>query len=190
MKLFFHPYLRYKFLNSLFTGIAGGSVFTIYGSLSPSTFSVGGIVLAVGLMGMAYTYHRLMTLKRFFILSLIAEAVMLLMIGFFLIFSHYQITALVIYSAYQLSFVFGGYLVRAETNFARKARIMGWIDIVKQQGYLGGLLLSYLFYKGLENYNIVSPSEQVYWLHYILAPLEVVIIAFLISAFKRQSDAQ
>ncbi len=136
MKLFFRLYLRYKFLNSLFTGIAGGSVFTIYGSLSPSTFSVGGIVLALGLMGMAYVYHHLMTLKRFFILSFAAEAVMLLMIGYFLLFPKYQITALVVYGAYQLSFVFGGYLVRAETHFARKVRLMGWIDIVKQVFFL------------------------------------------------------
>lgn len=190
MKLFFRPYLRYKFLNSLFTGVTGGSVFTIYGSLTPSTFSIGGIALAVGLMGMAYWYHHLMTLKRFFILSFAAEAVMLLMIVFFLLFSNNPITGLVVYTAYQLSFVFGGYLVRAETHFARKPRIMGWIDIVKQQGYLGGLLLSYLFYKGLETYNIVHPSDQVYWLHFALIPLELMIITFLISAFKRQSRSQ
>ncbi|WP_295053078.1 hypothetical protein [Sulfuricurvum sp.] len=184
MKLSFRPYIRYKFLNSLFTGMVGGSVFTIYGSLSPSTFSIGGVVLALGLMGMAYVYHYLMTLERFFAVSLAAEAVMLLMIGFFLVFSEYQTTALVIYGAYQLSFVFGGYLVRAETHFARKTRIMGWIDIAKQQGYLGGLLLSYLFYKVLESYNIVSSSAQVYWLHVGLLPLELLIMALLIMAFK------
>jgi hypothetical protein len=186
MKLHFHPYLRYKFLNSLFTGMVGGSVFTIYGSLSPSTFSVGGIMLALGLMGMAYLYHHLMLLRRFFIISLAAEIIMLVMIGYFLIFPQYQLTALIVYGAYQLSFIFGGYLVRAETHFARKARIMGWIDIVKQQGYLGGLLLSYAFYKTLESYNIISPSDQVYWLHIGLFPLEVIIITFLITAFKRQ----
>lgn len=184
MKLSFRPYLRYKFLNSLFTGMVGGSVFTIYGSLSPSTFSIGGILLALGLMGMAYLYHHLMKLERFFILSLAAEIIMLAMIGFFLIFSMYQTTALVIYGAYQLSFIFGGYLVRAETHFARKARIMGWIDIAKQQGYLGGLLLSYLFYKLLESVNIFSPSSQVYWLHIGLFPLEIFVIIFLVIAFK------
>jgi hypothetical protein len=183
MKLLFHPYLRYKFLNSLFTGIAGGSVFTIYGSLSPSTFSAGGIVLALGLMGMAYVYHHLMTLKRFFILSFAAEAVMLLMIGYFLLFPKYQITALIVYGAYQLSFIFGGYLVRAETHFARKARIMGWIDIAKQQGYLGGLLVSYGFYKVLEANNIVCPADQVYWLHTALFPIELIIIVFLVRSF-------
>lgn len=185
MKLHFRPYIRYKFLNSLFTGIAGGSVFTIYGSLSPSTFSVGGILLALGLMIMAYLYHRLMTLKHFFIFSFGAEAVMLIMVLFFLMFPQYQSTALVVYSAYQFSFMVGGYLVRAETHFARKPRIMGWIDVAKQQGYLGGLLFSYLFYKLLEMYNIIIPSSQVYWLHIGLFPLELIIILFLIRAFQK-----
>ncbi|MDP2079099.1 MAG: hypothetical protein Q8J85_13755, partial [Sulfuricurvum sp.] len=154
MKIYFHPYLHYKFTNSLFTGLLGGTVFTIYGSLSPSTFSLGGIILALGLMGLAYGYHRLMKLEYFRNFSLVAEIIMLLMIGFFILFPTYQMTALIVYSAYQLSFMLGGYLVRAETHFAKHARIMGWIDIVKQQGYLTGLLLSYLFYKLIEHYGI------------------------------------
>lgn len=190
MKLTFRPYIRYKFLNSLFTGMVGGSVFTIYGSLTPATFSVGGIILALGLMGMAYAYHHLMKVERFFLLSLTAEIIMLAMIGFFLLFSTYQTTALVVYGAYQLSFIFGGYLIRAETHFARKARIMGWIDITKQQGYLGGLLLSYLFYKLLEMDNIVSPSSQVYWLHITLFPLELLVILFLIMAFNTKREKE
>ncbi|MDD5119364.1 MAG: hypothetical protein PHP90_12310 [Sulfuricurvum sp.] len=184
MKLLFRPYIRYKFLNSLFTGMVGGSVFTIYGSLSPSTFSAGGIFLALGLMGMAYVYHYLMRLKRFFILSLAAEIIMLGMIGYFLVFPKYQITALIVYGAYQLSFVFGGYLVRAETHFARKARIMGWIDIAKQQGYLAGLLLSYGFYKLLEHYGLSDAKVQVYGLHILLFPLEIAIIMLLFGAFR------
>lgn len=184
MKLHFHPYLRYKFLNSLFTGMVGGSVFTIYGSLSPSTFSIGGIILALGLMGMAYVYHYLMHLNRFFILSLAAEIIMLAMIGYFLVFPTYQLTALIVYGAYQLSFMFGGYLVRAETHFARKARVMGWIDIAKQQGYLAGLLFSYGFYKVLEYYGSIDAKVQVYELHIVLFPLELAIIMLLLGAFR------
>jgi hypothetical protein len=184
MKLLFHPYIRYKFLNSLFTGMVGGSVFTIYGSLSPSTFSIGGIFLALGLMGMAYLYHHLMRLNRFFILSLAAEIIMLGMIGYFLVFPKYQLTALIVYGSYQLSFIFGGYLVRAETHFARKARIMGWIDIAKQQGYLAGLLLSYGFYKLFEHYGTTDAKMQVYGLHILLFPLEIAIIMLLFGAFR------
>lgn len=186
MKLYFRPYLHYKFLNSLFTGVVGGSVFTIYGSLSPSTFSIGGIILALGMMGMAYLYHRLMHLEYFFRFSLAAELIMLIMVGYFILFSSQITTALIIYGAYQLSFMLGGYLGRAETHFAKKAKIMGWIDVAKQQGYLGGLVLSYLFYKLLEHFGTAQPSEQVYALHLLLFPLEILIIVFLVKAFRKQ----
>lgn len=186
MKIYFHPYLRYKFTNSLFTGLLGGTVFTIYGSLSPSTFSLGGIILALGLMGLAYGYHRLMKLEYFRNFSLAAEIIMLLMIGFFILFPTYQMTALIVYSAYQLSFMLGGYLVRAETHFAKHARIMGWIDVVKQQGYLAGLLLSYLFYKLIEYYGINDARAQVYYLHFPLFLLEIIVIVFLLRGFKKQ----
>lgn len=185
MKLLFHPYLHYKFTNSLFTGLVGGAAFTIYGSLSPSTFSLGGIILALGLMGLAYGYHRLMKLEYFRNFSLAAELIMLVMIGFFILFPTYQTTALIIYSAYQISFILGGYLVRAETHFAKHARIMGWIDIVKQQGYLAGLTLSYGFYKLLEYYGISDAHTQVYYLHFPLFILEIIIIIFLLRGFKK-----
>jgi len=186
MKILFHPYIRYKFLNSLFTGLLGGAAFTIYGSLSPSTFSLGGIVLALGLMALAYGYHRLMKLLYFRYFSLAAEIIMLFMIGFFILFPSYQTTALIIYSAYQLSFIVGGYLVRAETHFARHARIMGWIDVAKQQGYLAGLTLSYLFYKGCEHYGITEAKTQVYVLHFPLFFLEIMVIILLMRGFKKQ----
>lgn len=185
MKLLFRPYLHYKFTNSLFTGLLGGTVFTIYGSLSPSTFSLGGIILALGLMGLAYGYHRLMKLEYFRNFSLAAEIIMLFMLGFFILFPTYQITALIVYSAYQLSFMLGGYLVRAETHFAKHARIMGWIDIVKQQGYLAGLTVSYGFYKLVEHYGIRDAHTQVYYLHFPLFILEIIVIAFLIKGFKK-----
>jgi hypothetical protein len=185
MKLIFRPYLHYKFTNSLFTGLVGGAAFTIYGSLPPSTFSLGGIALALGLMAMAYGYHYLMKLEYFCNLSLAAEIIMLLMIAFFILFPTHQMTAIIIYSAYQLSFVLGGYLVRAETHFAKHARIMGWIDIVKQQGYLAGLTLSYGFYKLLEHYNINDAHVQVYYLHYPLFILEIIVIVFLLKGFKK-----
>lgn len=186
MKLLFRPYLRYKFVNSLFTGLLGGAAFTIYGSLSPSTFSLGGIVLALGLMVLAYGYHHLMKLEYFFRFSLTAELIMLFMIGFFILFPSLQTTALIIYGAYQLSFILGGYLVRAETHFARHARIMGWIDVVKQQGYLAGLLLSYAFYKLIDYYGISEAHTQVYYLHFPLFLIEMMVIVLLVRGFRKQ----
>ncbi|MDP2078935.1 MAG: hypothetical protein Q8J85_12910, partial [Sulfuricurvum sp.] len=74
----------------------------------------------------------------------------------------------------------------AETHFAKHARIMGWIDIVKQQGYLTGLLLSYLFYKLIEHYGINDARVQVYYLHFPLFLLEIIVIVFLLRGFKKQ----
>ena len=186
MTLLFRPYIRYKFVNSLFTGLLGGAAFTIYGTLSPSTFSLGGIILALGLMALAYGYHRLMKLGTFFRFSLTAEIIMLFMIGFFIFFPSLQTTAIIIYSAYQLSFVLGGYLVRAETHFARHARVMGWIDVSKQQGYLAGLTLSYSFYKLIDYYGISDAHTQVYYLHFPLFLIEIIVIVLLVRGFKKQ----
>lgn len=186
MKLSFRPYLHYKFFNALFTGMVGGSVFTIYATLSPSTFSIGGILLAMGMMGMAYVYHRLMNLRTFFRFTLATELIMLLMVGYYLLFSTHIMSALIIYVAYQFSFVFGGYLVRAETHFARHARVMGWIDVAKQQGSLTGLALSYGFYKFIEHYGITKASAQVYDLHFVLFALECLIIFSLLRAFRKK----
>lgn len=185
MNLLFRPYLRYKFLNALFTGIVGGSIFTIYASLSPSIFSIGGILLALGMMGMAYLYHRLMRMEYFFRFSLVSELIMLGMVAYFLLFSSQPLTALVIYGAYQLSFILGGYLARAETHFAQKARIMGWIDIAKQQGHMSGLALSYGFYTLLGHFKITDAAAQVYLLHWLLFPLEGLIVVLLIRSFSR-----
>lgn len=184
MKLLFRPYLHYKFYNALFSGIVGGSIFTIYSSLPPSTFSIGGIILALGMMGMATLYHRLMTLNYFFRFTLLTELIMLLMVGYFLLFFTNLTTALIVYASYQLSFIMGGYLARAETHFAKKSHIMGWMDIAKQQGYLAGLALSYGFYKLLEYQGVMKALEQVYYLHFLLLAIEIIIILSLFRAFR------
>lgn len=183
MKLNFRHYLTYKLVNSLFTGLVGGSIFTIYAQISPSVFSLGGIALALGLWGMALYYHRLMSEKRFFAISIFVEGVMFAMVGYFLLWSEYQHTALIVYIAYQLSFMMGGYIVRAESFFGKKGRLLGWIDAKKQQGYIAGLALSYLFYQLLENGGITAASQQVYYLHEVLFVLQGVVIFALWRAF-------
>jgi len=40
-------FVKYKFTNSMFTGLSIGAIFTIYKPLSPIVFSIGGIVLAI-----------------------------------------------------------------------------------------------------------------------------------------------
>lgn len=184
MHINFRSYINYKLINSLFTGMAGGSVFVIYGSLSPSIFSVGGIALALVLMIIAHNYHKLMSIKKFFAISMAAEVAMLMMVIYFLSFSEYIATSLIIYLFYQITFMLGGYLVRAETYFAKRSKMMGFIDKAKQKGYIAGLILSWLFYKILEYFGITKPLEQVYNLHILLLIIELIIIITLFRAFR------
>ena len=89
-------------------------------------------------------------IKFFYKISLFVELVILSVIVAFLLFSfNYQI-ALLVYIGYQITFMFGSYLMRGETLILKKDRILTLVDMAKQFGYLVGLLLSYLFYKAIE----------------------------------------
>lgn len=179
-------YIRYKFLNSLFAGLSIGSVFSIYSPLQPSVFSIGGILLALGMLIVAKFYEKLMNVRLFFLISLFVEIVMLFVITAFLLKPFSYSTALFIYSGYQLTFVFGSYLVRTETIILKKKKLLSILDVYKQSGYLLGLGASFIFYKSLEYlFNITQNQQQVYYLHYLLIVLELLIIYFLVKAFRR-----
>lgn len=179
-------YFIYKFFNSTFTGLSVGSIFTIYAPLKPSIFSVGGIFLAVGMLIIAKFYEKLITLTKFFLISLFVEIVMLVLILLFLVKPYTYTTALLVYAGYQLTFVFGSYLIRAETIFLRKKRFLSLVDMYKQAGYLAGLVVSFFFYKKLEIlFGITTNQEKVYILHFFLLFIEVTVIFFLVKSFKR-----
>ena len=108
-------FILYKWFNSLFLGVSIGSVFTIYEPLEPSVYSLGGIALAAAMIIVAKFYHKILNVYFFFRLSLAVELIVMLMLIAFLIFSYSYQTALLIYIGYQITFVFGSYLVRAET---------------------------------------------------------------------------
>ncbi len=185
VKIYPKKYFIYKFFNSTFTGLSVGSIFTIYASLKPSIFSLGGVLLAIGMLIVAKFYEKLITLTKFFFISLFVEIVMLVLILLFLIKPYTYTTALLVYAGYQLTFVFGSYLVRAETLFLRKKRFLSLVDIYKQVGYLAGLVISFFFYKGLEFFfNVTTNQEKVYLLHFLLLLVEILIILFLIKSFK------
>ena len=184
-KIYPRRYSIYKFFNSVFTGLSVGSIFTIYAPLKPSIFSIGGILLAIGMLIVAKFYEKLITLTRFFYISLFVELVMLILILLFLLKPYTYMTALLIYAGYQLTFVFGSYLVRAETLFLRKKRFLSLVDMYKQGGYLVGLVVSFFFYKGLEIFfQIKTNQEKVYFLHFLLLIIEIIIIITLVLAFK------
>lgn len=179
-------FIRYKFINSLFLGLSVGAIFTIYAPLDPSVYSLGGVLLAVAMLIVARLYHRIMTTSWFFRISLFVEAVLLLAIVYFLLFPYTYQTALLVYIGYQTTFVFGSYLVRAETLLLSSDALLTRLDTAKQLGYLAGMASSYLFYKLIELYGTESNQDKVYHLHYLLLTTEVIVIWLILKSFKRR----
>jgi hypothetical protein len=179
-------FIIYKWFNSLFLGVSIGSVFTIYEPLDPSVYSLGGIFLALVMIIVAKYYHKILNAYYFFRISILVELIVLAMLVSFLIFSYSYQTALFIYIGYQITFVFGSYLVRAETLVFNDNEVLTKIDMAKQIGYLVGMAISYLFYKGLEYYELIlDKQEQVYNIHFILVAIELSVLYFLIRAFTK-----
>tara|TARA_B100000949_G_scaffold216219_1_gene212949 strand:+ start:137 stop:721 length:585 start_codon:yes stop_codon:yes gene_type:complete len=186
LKINHRAFISYKFFNSLFTGISVGSIFIIYTPLAPSVYSLGGIVLATLMLIVATFYAKILNNHYFFRISLFVEIILLVMVVYFLLFSYSYQTALMIYIGYQLSFVFGSYLVRAETLALKKDKILTFVDVAKQAGYLIGLAISFSFYKVLEyRFGIMDNQNQVYNLHYLLVIVEVLIIYLLVKSFSK-----
>ena len=187
MKLNEKEFLAYKLFNSSFTGLSIGILFTIYQPLDPSIYSLGGIFLASAMLVIARFYDRLLNIKNFFRISLAVEVIMLLTIIIFMFLKYSLTSALLIYCSYQITFIFGGYLVRAETLVAQDKELLGRIDVNKQIGYLIGLSTSYLFYKTLEiKFDIIDPKVQISSLHYLLSLLQSFIIILLVKSFSKK----
>ena len=181
-------FILYKWFNSLFLGVSIGSVFTIYEPLEPSVYSLGGITLAVAMIIVAKFYQKILNAYYFFRVSLAVELIVMLMLIAFLIFSYSYQTALLIYIGYQITFVFGSYLVRAETLVFKEDHILTKIDMAKQIGYLVGMAISYAFYKGVEYYELLcDKQEQVYYIHFLLIAVELIVITLLWKAFNDKS---
>lgn len=178
-------FIRYKFFNSLFLGLSVGAIFTLYAPLKPSVYSLGGVVLALGMLFIARLYHAILNTKWFFRISLFVEIILLLAMLYFLSSPYTYQTALIIYIGYQITFVFGSYLVRAETLLLKTDILLTRLDTVKQLGYLLGMGVSYLFYKIIAHYGIVSNQNQVYFLHFLLVGIEIVVILLILKSFKR-----
>ena len=186
MQLVEKNFLIYKLLNSSFTGLSIGILFKIYEPLDPEIYSIGGMVLAVAMIVIAKFYERLLNIQSFYRISLFVEAVMLLTVISFLVLGYSLTSALVIYCGYQLTFIFGGYLVRAETLVTHRKELLSKIDMLKQAGYLVGLGASFVFYKVLDmGLGITVPNDQIIVLHYVLILLQSIILLLVISSFKK-----
>jgi len=184
MQLHLRDYIWYKFLNSLFFGVSVGSIFVLYTPLEPSIYSLGGIVLALGMLFIAKWYDYLMNLKAFFYATVFVETVVLLFVSAFLFFGYSYMIAITIYIGYQLTFMLGNYLVRMETIALKKTAILSFTDVAKQKGYLFGMVISYGFYKLLEFLQVSDKKIQVYDLHVGLFVLQIIILYFVFKAFK------
>ena len=176
-------------MNSSFTGLSIGILFTIYQPLNnPSIYSFGGIVLAASMLVIAKYYDSLLNIRRFFQISIGVEIVMLITLLLFMLLQYTFTSALLVYMGYQFTFIFGGYLVRAETLVANDKELLGKIDINKQLGYLIGLGLSFLFYKALEyGFELTDAKIQINILHYFLVALQSLIILILSNSFTRNN---
>ena len=182
-------FLTYKLFNSAFTGLSVGILFTIYNPLDPEIYSLGGIILASAMLILAKFYEKILNIKSFYFISILVEACMLITVLVFLILKYSLVSALTIYILYQFTFIFGGYLVRAETLVAQNKELLAKIDVNKQIGYLLGLAFSFLFYKILENsFNISETKDQIIVLHYILLTLQFSILAFLLLSFDKKVE--
>lgn len=186
-KLNVSNFIVYKWLNSFFLGVSIGCVFTIYEPLEPSVYSLGGMALALGVLIIAKFYRKILNATYFFRISLLVEVIVLLMLVFFLIFSYSYQVALMTYIGYQLTFMFGSYLVRAETLVFKEEATLTKIDVAKQVGYLVGMGLSYGFYKLAEHvFALSDKEEQVYYIHFLLILIELGVIVFLVRAFFKK----
>ena len=162
-------------------------LFTIYKPIRDlSIYSLGGIILAISMLFLAMFYEKLLNITSFFYISLMIELVMLISLLVFLICKISFVSALAIYCLYQLTFIFGGYLVRAETLVANDKDYLGKIDVFKQLGYLIGLTVSYFFYKIVENFFLITEAEyQINLIHFTLLLLQLSVILFLSFSFRK-----
>lgn len=185
MKLKEQYFLWYKLINSSFTGLSVGIIFTIYKPLEdPAIYSIGGIILACAMLIIAKFYERLLNIHRFFQISIGVELIILITLLVFMSLQYTVTSALLVYIGYQFTFMFGNYLVRAETLVANDKELLGKIDINKQLGYLIGLGGSFLFYKTLEyGFDITEAKTQISILHYLLVVVQTVIILVLANSF-------
>lgn len=183
-------FIRYKFFNSLFLGLSVGAIFTLYAPLEPSIYSLGGVVLAIAMLLVARLYHHILNTHWFFRISLGVEVLLLLAMLYFIYASYTYKTALLLYVGYQVTFVFGSYLVRAETLLLQTDTLLTKLDTAKQLGYLFGMGISYVIYKLFTRYGIETPQEQVYVLHFLLIAIEVLVIVLIFKSFKKYSSTR
>jgi len=149
--------------------------------LEPYIYSIGGLFLAVASLYIAKYYVKLIKYPYFRGISMGAEVLMVFIIIYFLISPSGYVSALLFYAGYQAVFAFGSYIYRAETLLLGRKLLLRSADVAKQKGYIVGLVLSFIYFKGIE-YVVSDKIWQVYWLHIFLLFLQAGIILSLYYA--------
>lgn len=177
-------YLPYKLCNSLFLGLSIGTVFVLYTPLSPEVFSAGGIGLAIATLLVATQYQHLLNARWYFRIAVTVELVVLAGVVAVLLFDLNWSLAMFVYLGYQLTFVFGNYLLRCETLLIPGSDDLTRLDVVRQIGYLIGMAAAWVIYRGLDDrYGIIDKDAQVVLMYYPLLLVEVTVLALLVAAF-------
>ena len=181
-------YLWYKLLNALFLGCSLGSVFIIYSPLSPKVYSIGGITLAFGAWILTFFYAKILKERPYKTILLGIELIPFCYILAYLLFPNTFFGALLVYCLYQITFIFGDYLGRAETLIFAKKFVLSSLDKYKQIGYLLGLGIAFVFYEILDSYNITQKESQIYSMHFLLFLLQCGIFFMLCYAFTKRRN--
>lgn len=179
-------YCTYKLLNSIFLGVSLGTIFIIYAPLSPKTYSIGGISLALGAFILTLFYTKILQTKPYKRILLGLEVVPFGYILAYLLFPNTFFGAIMIYALYQITFIFGDYLGRAETLIFSRKVILSALDKHKQIGYLLGLGIAFVFYTILESFGIEQKESQVYSIHFLLLLLQCAVFLTLFYSLKRK----
>lgn len=178
-------YLTYKLLNSIFLGVSLGTIFTIYAPLNPKIYSLGGIALALGAFILSLFYSKLLNLKPYKKILLGLEILPFFYLFAYLLFPNTFFGALIVYTLYQIGFIFGDYLGRTETLLLPRKTILSHLDKRKQIGYLLGLVITFIFYTILEFFGILQKESQIYAIHFLLLLLQCAVFLTLFSAFRQ-----
>tara|TARA_Y100000746_G_scaffold200424_1_gene184800 strand:- start:12 stop:593 length:582 start_codon:yes stop_codon:yes gene_type:complete len=182
----YRKYLKYKFFNSLFTGVGTGSYVTQYNPIGIMEIAIISIIFTCFSILIALYYQKLMYKRYFFIVALFVEIVMALWICCYLFFGISHEIALLIYMCRSITFVFGDFLSRCETYLFKKPKIFTLIDYNRQMGLIIGMIFAVVFYNILNNqYAIFDNNTLVYYIHFVLILIQVIIIMNLIDSFKK-----
>jgi len=186
LKINFRKYIYYKFFNSLFLGVGIGSFISQYNPIKISEIAILGILFSVLSILIAKVYTKIMFQQYFYIILLFVEFVMLFWMTFFLLFEFSYKIALLIYISRSVTFLFGDYLGRAETHLVKRKQIFSFIDINRQMGMIIGMIIAVIFYYILEKVYFISDNQsQVYYIHFFLYIIELLIIYLLVKSFRK-----